>query len=257
MIDAYEDPGTPDRRGGWRYLWWLVRCQPGRSAAGALLASVWMVLLAATPYLMSRAIDDGLAPGNTAALAGWTGALFAVGAFNAWLSIMRHRTMTRVRMDANFRTVKVVVGHVVRLGAALPRRVGAGEVVTIGVGDVQTISQCLTVVGPGVGAVVVYAVVAGLLLSISGPLAAVVLLGAPLTAVLVGPLMRRLQGAEGEYRERQGVLTARIGDLAGGLRVLNGLGGKGLFAEAFRRDSQRLRAQGYRVGAVASWLQAL
>ncbi|MEU0602703.1 ABC transporter ATP-binding protein [Streptomyces sp. NPDC006393] len=257
MIDAYEDPGTPDRRGGWRYLWWLVRCQPGRSAAGALLASVWMVLLAATPYLMSRAIDDGLAAGNTAALAGWTGALFAVGAFNAWLSIMRHRTMTRVRMDANFRTVKVVVGHVVRLGAALPRRVGAGEVVTIGVGDVQIISQCLTVVGPGVGSVVVYAVVAGLLLSISGPLAAVVLLGAPLTAVLVGPLMRRLQGAEGEYRERQGVLTARIGDLAGGLRVLNGLGGKGLFAQAFRRDSQRLRAQGYRVGAVASWLQAL
>lgn len=257
MIDAYEDPGTPDRRGGWRYLWWLVRCQPGRSAAGAVLASVWMVLMAATPYLMARAIDDGLQPGNTAALAGWTAALVSVGAFNAWVSVMRHRTMTRLRMDANFRTVKVVVDHVVRLGAALPRRVGAGEVVTIGVGDVQTISQCLTVVGPGVGAVVVYGVVAGLLLSVSVPLAVVVLLGVPLIAVLVGPLMRRLQGAEGEYRERQGVLTARIGDLAGGLRVLNGLGGKGLFADAFRRDSQRLRAQGYRVGAVTSWMQAL
>ncbi|MFF4764309.1 ABC transporter transmembrane domain-containing protein [Streptomyces sp. NPDC001292] len=257
MIDAYEDPGTPDCRGGWRYLWWLVLRQPGRSAAGAVLASVWMVLLAATPYLMSRAIDDGLQPGNTAALAGWTGLLFVVGVFNAWLSVMRHRTMTRVRMDANFRTVKVVVDHVVRLGAALPRRVGAGEVVTIGVGDVQTISSCLTVVGPGVGSVVVYAVVAGLLLSVSAQLAAVVLLGVPLIAVLVGPLMRRLQGAEGEYRERQRVLTARIGDLAGGLRVLNGLGGKGLFADAFRRDSQRLRAQGYKVGAVTSWMQAL
>ncbi|MEV5080484.1 ABC transporter ATP-binding protein [Streptomyces sp. NPDC056159] len=257
MIDAYEDPGTPDCRGGWRYLWWLVMCQPGRSAAGAVLASAWMVLLAATPYLMSRAIDDGLQPGNMAALAGWTGLLFLVGAFNAWLSVMRHRTMTRVRMDANFRTVKVVVDHVVRLGAALPRRVGAGEVVTIGVGDVQTISTCLTVVGPGVGSVVVYAVVAGLLLSVSAQLAAVVLLGVPLIAVLVGPLMRRLQGAEGEYRERQRVLTARIDDLAGGLRVLNGLGGKGLFADAFRRDSQRLRAQGYRVGAVTSWMQAL
>ncbi|MFD5474378.1 ABC transporter transmembrane domain-containing protein [Streptomyces sp. NPDC127105] len=256
MIDAHEDPGTPDCRGGWRYLWWLVMRQPGRSAAGALLASAWMVLLAATPYLMSRAIDDGLQPGNMAALAGWTGLLFAVGVFNAWLSMMRHRTMTRVRMDANFRTVKVVVDHVVRLGAALPRRVGAGEVVTIGVGDVQTISTCLTVVGPGVGSVVVYAVVAGLLLSVSAQLAAVVLLGVPLIAVLVGPLMRRLQGAEGEYRERQRVLTARIDDLAGGLRVLNGLGGKGLFADAFRRDSQRLRAQGYRVGAVTSWMQA-
>ncbi|MFJ4524739.1 ABC transporter transmembrane domain-containing protein [Streptomyces sp. NPDC088810] len=257
MIDAYEDPGTPDARGGWWYLWWLVRCQPGRSVAGALLGSTWMVLLAAQPYLTARAVDDGLLPGRLGMLAGWTAVMFAVGSVNAWLGILRHRMMTRVRMDANFRTVKVVVAHVVRLGAALARRAGAGEVVTIGVGDVQTIATALTVVGPGVGAVVVYAVVAGLLLTVSAPLAAVVLLGVPAVVLLTGPLSLRLQAAESEYRERQGVLTARISDLAGGLRVLNGLGGKGLFADAFRSDSQRLRAQGYRVGAVASWVQAL
>jgi ABC-type multidrug transport system fused ATPase/permease subunit len=257
MIDAYEDPGTPDCRGGWRYLAWLVMRQPGRSAAGALLGSVWMVLLAATPYLMSRAIDEGLQPGDMGALAAWTGALVAVGSFNAWLSIMRHRTMTRVRMDANFRTVKVVLGHAVRLGAALPRQAGAGEVVTIGVGDVNQISSALTVIGPGVGAIVAYLVVAGVLLTVSAQLTVVVLLGVPVVALLVGPLMRRLQGVESEYRERQGVLTARIGDLAGGLRVLNGLGGKALVSDAFRRDSARLRAQGYRVGAVTSWMQAL
>ncbi|MEU2339474.1 ABC transporter ATP-binding protein [Streptomyces sp. NPDC013172] len=257
MIDAYEDPGTPDTRGGWYYLWWLVRAQPGRSLAGALLGSVWLTLMAGTPYLMARAVDDGLVPGRTAVLAGWTAAIFLLGAVNAWISILRHRTMTRVRMDANFRTVKVVVGHAVRLGAELPRRAGAGEVVTIGVGDVGTIAQALTVVGPGVGAIVVYAVVAGLLMTISPLLTGVVLLGVPVVVLLAGPLTRRLQGRETEYRDRQSVLTARIGDLAGGLRVLNGLGGKGLFADAFRRDSQHLRAQGYRVGAVASWVQAL
>ncbi|MFE5817078.1 ABC transporter ATP-binding protein [Streptomyces sp. NPDC056479] len=257
MIDAYEDPGEPDCRGGWWYLWWLVMRQMTRSVVGALISSVWMVLLAATPYLMSRAVDDGLTGGDYGALAGWTGALFAVGAFNAWLSIMRHRTMTRVRMDANFRTVKVLVGHAVRLGATLPRRIGAGEVVTIGVGDVQTISQSLTVVGPGVGAIVAYLVIAGLLVSVSVPIAVVVLLGMPLVGVIVGPLLGRLQATETQYRERQGVLTARIADLAGGLRVLNGLGGKGLVADAFHHDSQRLRAQGYRVGAVTSWVQAL
>ncbi|MGY1433269.1 ABC transporter ATP-binding protein [Streptomyces sp. MN12] len=257
MIDAYAEPGTPDRRGGWRYLAWLVRRQWPRCLAGAVLASVWMVLLAATPYLMARAIDHGLTTGDLGALAGWTGALVAAGVFNAWLGIMRHRTMTRVRMDANFRTVKVVVGHAARLGAALRRQVGAGEVVTIGVGDVQTISTSLTAVGPGVGAVVAYACVGGLLLSVSTRLALVVLLGVPLLGVVLGPLMGRLQGREAEYWERQSVLTARIGDLAGGLRVLNGLGGKSLVAEAFRRDSGRLREQGYRVGAVTSWIQAL
>lgn len=257
MIDAYEDPGTPDRRGGARYLWWLVTRQPGRCAAGATFGSVWMVLLAATPYLMARAIDDGLEPGDMGALAAWSGAMFAVGAFNAWLSIMRHRTMTRVRMDANFRTVKVVVGQSVRLGASLRRQASAGEVVTIGVGDVQTVSQSLTVVGPGVGAVLGYLVIAVLLVSVSGLVALVVLLGLPVLALMVGPLLGRLQGSEAEYRERQGVLTARIGDLAGGLRVLAGLGGKRLVADAFRQDSRRLREQGYRVGAVTSWVQAL
>ncbi|MGW0474673.1 ABC transporter transmembrane domain-containing protein [Streptomyces coeruleorubidus] len=257
MIDAYGDPGTPDSRSGGRYLWWLVARQPWRCAAGAMFGSVWMVLLAATPYLMARAIDDGLEPGDMGALALWSGALFTVGAFNSWLSIMRHRTMTRVRMDANFRTVKVVVGQAVRLGAWLPRQMGAGEVVTIGVGDVQTISQSLTVVGPGVGAVVAYLAVAVLLVSVSPLIAAVVLLGIPVIVLLVGPLLGRLQGSETEYRERQGVLTARIGDLAGGLRVLAGLGGKTLVADAFRRDSRRLREQGYRVGAVTSWVQAL
>lgn len=257
MIDAYEEPGTPDCRGGWRFLWWLVLRQPGRAVSGALLSSVWMVLMAAAPYLMSRAVDDGLVPGHLGTLAWWTVVLFVVGAVNSWLSIMRHRTMTRVRIDANFRTVKLIVGQAVRLGAVLSRRAQAGEVITIGVGDVWTIAQSLTVVGPGFGALVVYGVVAGVLLSISAPLAAVVLLGVPVIALLAGPLTVRLQGVETEYRERQSVLTARIGDLAGGLRVLNGLGGKGLFADAFRRDSQRLRAQGYRVGAVASWVQAI
>ncbi|OWA09879.1 ABC transporter [Streptomyces sp. CS113] len=256
-IDAYEDPGTPDRRGGWRYLGWLVRRQWPRCLAGAVLASVWMVLLAATPYLMARAVDHGLEPGDMGALAGWTGAMVAVGGVNAWLGVLRHRTMTKVRMDANFRTVKVVVGHATRLGATLRGQVGTGEVVTIGVGDVQTISTSLTAVGPGVGAIVAYAAVGGLMLSVSTRLALVVLLGVPVLGVLLGPLMGRLQGREAEYRERQSVLTARIGDLAGGLRVLNGLGGKGLVADAFHRDSGRLREQGYRVGAVTSWIQAL
>ncbi|CAL9564701.1 ABC transporter transmembrane domain-containing protein [Streptomyces sp. enrichment culture] len=253
----YEDPGTPDCRSAGRYLWWLVMRQAGRSAAGAVLASVWMTLLAATPYLMSRAIDEGLETGDFGALAGWCGALVAVAALTAWVGILRHRTMTRVRMDANFRTVQVLVDHCVRLGAELRRGTGAGEVVTIGVGDVRTIATSLTAVGPGFGALIAFAAVAALLLSVSPPLAVLVLLGVPVLALVVGPLMRRLQGRESEYRERQGVLTARIADLAGGLRVLGGLGGKELVAGAFRRDSRSLRAQGYRVGAVTSWMESL
>ncbi len=256
MIDAYEEPGSPDQRGPARYLWWLIISQPGRIALGAALSSVWMVGLTLLPYLLSQAIDRGLRPGDSAALVGWSAALLGVGAVNAALGLFRHRAMTRIRMDASFRTVKVVVGQAVRLGAELPRRTTSGEVVTIGIGDVKLISQMLTMTGPGVGSVIAYLVVAGLLLSVSPLLAAVALLGVPLLMVLVGPLMGRLQRSETRYRERQGALTARIQDLAGGLRVLNGLGGKDLYAGNYRRESGLLRAEGYRVGAVTSWIQA-
>ncbi|MEU7043384.1 ABC transporter ATP-binding protein [Streptomyces varsoviensis] len=257
MTDSGMNPGTPDRRSAGRYLWWLVTSQRRRVAAGALLGGLWMVCLTLPPYVLSRAIDDGLRPGRTSALLGWSAALLGVGVVNAWLAIMRHRTMTRIRMDASFRTVRVVALQTVRLGAALPRRVTAGEIVTIGMGDVQSISQTLTITGPGVGAVLSYLVVAALLLSVSWLLAVVVLLGVPLLAVVLGPLLERLQGRESAYREHQGALAARFVDLAGGLRVLNGLGGKEVFAERYRQGSRALQAEGYRVGSVTSWIQAL
>ncbi|MFF8918528.1 ABC transporter transmembrane domain-containing protein [Streptomyces sp. NPDC015032] len=216
-----------------------------------------MVCLTLPPYLLSRAIDDGLRPGRWPALAGWVAALLGVGVLNAWLAIMRHRTMTRVRLDAAFRSVRAVVTQATRLGGALPRRVTAGEVVTIGFGDVAVIANTLTITGPGVGAVLAFVVVAALLLAVEPLLAAVVLLGVPLLVVLVGPLLGRLQGVETTYRERQGGLVGRFEDMVGGLRVLNGIGGKEVYAERYRRGSQELLAEGYRVGAVTSWIQAL
>ncbi|MEV6211389.1 ABC transporter ATP-binding protein [Kitasatospora sp. NPDC051914] len=256
MHDLNDDPGTPDIRSAARYLRWLTARQKRRVAAGAVLSVAWMLMLTLQPYLLSRAVDDGLRAGRPRALVGWTAAILVAGLLNAGISMLRHRTMTRLRMDATFRTVRVVVRQSVRLGAALPRLVTSGEVVTIGIGDVGQIARTLTFVGPGVGSLIAIGTVAVLLLSVSPLLAVVVLLGVPLMAVLVGPLLGRLRGAETRYRERQGRLAARFEDMAGGLRVLNGLGGKETYAERYRRDSQELRADGYRVGAVTSWLQS-
>jgi ABC-type multidrug transport system fused ATPase/permease subunit len=184
MADAIAD--QPDLRGPLRYLCWLARCQLGRVLLGAGYGSAWMVTLALPPYLLSKAIDEGLRAGDTAALWRWAGALLGVGIVNAWLAIGRHRTMSLVRIDANFRTTRLTVGHVTRLGAELPRRVSAGEVVTVGLGDVTTIAAALTVAGPGVGAVIAYAFVGFLLWTVSWLLAVVVLLGVPALVVLVG-----------------------------------------------------------------------
>ncbi|WP_067527596.1 ABC transporter ATP-binding protein [Nocardia uniformis] len=257
MADAFLAPGPRDVAGPGRFLWWLVISQKWRIALGATLGTIWMVSLAVPPYVLSRAIDDGLVAGDPDALARWTATGFAVAVAIAGSGIARHRTMTKVRMDAADRTTRATVHRSVYLGNSLARTLGAGEVTTIGTADVQIIAQSLTITGPGVGAVIAYLVVAFVLLSISPLLALVVLSGVPLIIGIITPLLRRIQHHGRGYREHQGALTERLADVLNGLRVLNGLGGKGRYAARFHRESQELISKGERVGVVASWVDAL
>jgi ABC-type multidrug transport system fused ATPase/permease subunit len=209
------------------------------------------------PYFIANAIDDGLRPRNVAALGWWVAAIIGIGIVSAGLGLFRHRVMTFVRIDAAYRTVAVVIRQAVRLGATFPQQVSAGEAVSIGAADVSAISEAQIMVGPGVGAVITYFSIAAVLFDISALLAAVVLLGVPLITVVIGPLLSRLRATQTEYRQQQGALTARAGDIVSGLRVLCGIGGKPLFADRYRQSSEELRAEGYRVGAVMSWIEAL
>ncbi|GAA0455007.1 ABC transporter [Paractinoplanes deccanensis] len=229
----------------------------GRVGLGAMFGSLWFVSLATTPYLISQAIDRGLGARRPGALVGWVVAVLVVGVASAVLGIMRHRSMSKLRMAAALRTADLVMSHATRLGAALPRRVTAGEVVTIGISDVWTIGRAMNVGGVGVAATLAYIVVATLLSRTAPSLAVVVLAGVPVLALFVGPLLQRSQRASSGYRERQGELNARLVDVLGGLRILNGLGGKQTHLRRYVGESAKLRAQGYRVGGPSSWIGAL
>jgi ABC-type multidrug transport system fused ATPase/permease subunit len=238
-------------------MWWLTRCQPWRVLRGSVIGTAWMTGLAVRPYLVARAVDDGLRAGDFAALARWVGAIVVAGFALAYLGIMRHRTMTFIREDATARSAAVLLRHLSRVGAVLPRKLAAGEVATVGGSDIMRTSAVLTMTGPGVGAVVAYAVIAVVLWRISPLLALCILVGVPAVGLAVGPMLRRLEHAESEYRRQQGDLTARAGDIVAGLRVLAGVGGRGLFGRRYTDGSRELLAEGYRVGAVASWIEAL
>lgn len=257
MPESWVPPTGRDLASPYRFLFWLTRSQARRVALGAALGTFWMVGLAVPPWVLSRAVDEGLAAGKTAALIKWALILLAVTVLNALLGIARHRTMTKIRMDASFRSVRATVRHTSRLGASLARRMSTGEVVTVGITDVYTVAQALTVTGPGVGAVIAYGVVAVVLFTISPLLAAVVLAGVPLLALAIGPFLQRIERTGGEYRVHQGRLTTRLVDVLAGLRVLNGLGGKSFVAARFEGESQSLVGHGYRVAGPSSWVGAL
>src|SRR6266511_844726 len=240
----HREPGVPDTRGPVWYIWWLVRRQPWRVLRGSLVGTAWMVGLSVRPYLVARAIDGGLRRHDNRALLWWVAAIVVAGIGLAYLGIMRHRTMTFVREDASARSAEVLLRQLSRIGAVLPRKLAAGEVATVGGADIVHTSQVLTMTGPGVGAVIAYAVVAVVLWWVSPMLALCVLLGVPAVVVIIGPLLRRLERAESAYRHQQGQLTTRAGDIVAGLRVLAGVGGRGLFARRYAARSQDLLIEG-------------
>ena len=71
----FSDPGTPDTRSPTRFLIWVGRQQLGTLLLGMTFGIVWMLAQALLPWVLGRAIDDGVGTGDTQALLAWAGAL--------------------------------------------------------------------------------------------------------------------------------------------------------------------------------------
>jgi ABC-type multidrug transport system fused ATPase/permease subunit len=249
------DPGMPDRRSPARYLIWVARAQAGAMAGGAAWGVLWMVTQALMPATIGRAIDAGVMVKNTDALVLWSGVLLALGAVQAVAGVMRHRFAVTNWLGAAFRTVQVTARHAAHLGATLPKRLATGEVVSVGIADVSQIGNALDITARGAGAVVAIFLVGTILLVTSLPLGLIVLVGVPLMAAVVAPILRPLHRSQRRQRDLQGRLATRASDIVSGLRVLRGIGGEQVFADRYRDESQAVRAAGVRVARSDSLLE--
>ena len=252
VSDLVDYPGTP-----WRYLWWLTRSQAGRVGRGTVLGTVWMVTLPVPPLMLSFAVDDGLRRGSMRRVVFWAVLILLTGIAIAVVAILRHRTMTRIRTEAALQTIEAAIAQSVRLGASLTKRTTAGEVVAVGVGDAWTIAMSLTITGPGVGAVLGYAVIAVLLMKISVVLALIIVVGLPILLLAIGPLLGRVRVRVSDYRDAQELLSTRMVNIVSGLRVLDSLGGKGLFGQRFVGESLAVERTGTRLARSESLVQAI
>ncbi|GAA3950920.1 ABC transporter [Amorphoplanes auranticolor] len=224
--------------------------------AGALFGILWMSCQSLVPAIVGRAIDAGLTQHDGGALLTWSLVLLGVGLVQAGAGVARHRLAVFCWLSSAYRTVQVAVRQSNRLGSALPRRLGAGEVVAIGTADISHIGGALDITARGAGSLVAVVTVTVVLLSTSVPLGLVVVLGVPLLMAVVGLLIRPLHRRQQAYREQQGRLTGRAIDLVGGLRVLRGVGGEPVMSARYRAESQRLRGAGLRVASVEALLEA-
>ncbi|WP_147144620.1 ABC transporter ATP-binding protein [Stackebrandtia albiflava] len=251
------DPGEPDTRSPVRFLLWLLSRQWRTLVVAGFFGTAWMACIGALPGAIGQGIDAGVAARDTDALLLWAGIIFVLAAAMALLGMIRHQMAVYNFLVGAYRTVQLTTRHATRVGGVLPRRISTGEVVSVGSADPVTIGTALDVLGRATGAVVTFVAVAMVLLNISPLLGAVILIGLPLQALVVGPLLKPLQTREHTYREEQGVLTSRANDIVAGLRVLRGIGGEQLFAEQYTRQSGEVRDSGIRVAVSSAVMKSL
>jgi ABC-type multidrug transport system fused ATPase/permease subunit len=249
------DPGSPDLRSSRHFLTWLGRSQ----RRGRVMAVLWTVLgvggQAAQPLFIGRgvqAVIDGR-PRDV-----WTSGAVAllIGVVISYAFVMQHRQAVWNWIHAACQIRQLVARQASALGSGLSRRIATGEVVAVSAGDVEKIGWYVEITARFWGSVVVWLGVSAAVLVAQPLLGAGVLLGVPVLAASVWPLIGPFERRIDVQRELGGKASELAADTVAGLRVLRGIGGEDLFLDRYRAASQRVRAAAVRAARVNSLMRA-
>lgn len=240
--------GQPDTRSPIRFLLWLIRQQADVVLAGAGVAVLWMMPGTLGPFLIGRAVDQGINGHSPSSLVFWAVVLLAVIVIGAGFGILGHTWVVRSWLLALYRTTKLVARKTGQLGHVLGKRTPTGEVLSVSSSDSDQFGALTEVFSRAAGSLVAFLIVAGIVLSTSPLLGVLVLIAAPVLLLIALPLLRPLQSRQAIERNRSSKLTSMATDIVAGLRILRGVGGERTFGENYAEQSQSVRQAGVAAG---------
>lgn len=254
---ADADPlPRPDTRSPGRFLWWLLRRQYWLIAVIGLLSVVFLLPAAIAPWALGRAIDEGIIGGDERAFALWVGLLAITTLLGASTGGLHHYLSVKSWLIASYGTIDLVTNKTLHLGHVQGRRTPTGEALSVAGADSTQFGAFVEVTGRAIGNVAAYVVVAVIVLNTNVHLGLIILLVAPILALLTGPLLRPLQKAQTQERSRNSELTSMATDIVAGLRILRGIGGEATFSANYEKQSGRVREAGVRAGVWAGTIDA-
>jgi putative ABC transport system ATP-binding protein len=215
-----------------------LRAHPWRVGAAAALLGAHQAFEALVPVTVGATLDAAVEHSDSGALVRWLAALAVL--FALLSAAYRHGARAGVAATE-------LVAHDLRMRLVArvldPRGGGEGgrlpgELLSVATADVDAVAAIVRVVAFGAGVAVALAAGAVVLLLTSVQLGLLVLVGLPaalwLQRRLTAPLARRAAEQQARAADAAGVAT----DLAGGLRVLQGIGGVDAGVARYRRASR-------------------
>ncbi|WP_282205239.1 ABC transporter transmembrane domain-containing protein [Kitasatospora fiedleri] len=250
-----SDPGSPDLSSPLGFLRWLGRAQ----RRGQSLATLWCTLelgsMAALPVAVGRGVQAVVDRDTRALLTAGLLALL-LSATQTAMTVLVHRQVVWNWIHAASQVRQLVARQASALGGGLSRRIATGEIVAVSSGDVEKIGWYVELTARLRGAVLAWLGVSAVVLWRQPGLGLAVLLGVPVLAAAVWPLLGPFERRYTEQRALGGRASELAADTVAGLRVLRGIGGEELFLRRYRAASQRVRAAAVRTARTWAVMQA-
>lgn len=255
---AAAHPGKrPDTRSPARFLWWMLRQQPGVITVALIYGVLWQLPLTVGPLVFGRAVDQGIVPGDVGAVVYWAGVLLLITLVAAGFGIALHTVVVRSWLISLYGTTEMVTRKTAQMGHVLPRRSPTGEVLSVASSDSDEFGALTEIIARAGSQLIAFFVVAGIVLSISPKLGLMLLIAAPILVAISLPFLRPLHTRQAKERSRNSELTSMATDIVAGLRILRGIGGERTFGRNYEQQSQRSKDAGVAAGIWQAGIEAL
>ncbi|WP_411284905.1 ABC transporter transmembrane domain-containing protein [Lapillicoccus sp.] len=246
----------PDTRSPGAFLRWHLGQQPGVIAAATVVGFLWQLPLTLGPFLVGKAVDEGILGGSSADLLRWAGLLGLVTVTGAVFGIAMHTLVVRSWLIALYGTIQMVARKSVQLGHVLPRRTPTGEAISVASSDSDEFGALTEITARAGSQLMACLVVAAIVLNTSLAIGLLVLVAAPVIVGAALPLLRPLHRRQEVERSRSSELTSMATDIVAGLRILRGIGGERTFGRNYAEQSQRTRRAGVSAGLWQAAIEA-
>ena len=240
-----------------RFALWLLGRQGKIVAGNAVFSLLYFLPGTLSPYLLGRAVDQGVTKHDIGTTVMWASLLAVVVLIGVAADMLASTFQIAAWLDAMYRVMKLISRKVGQMCHVIIKRVPAGEMLSVASSDADTFGALGEVTGRVLAALASFGFVTALVLTESTRLGLVVLASAPVILILSAPIMVPMQRNQRVERERASTLTGMAVDIVSGLRILRGVGGERIFGDNYARQSRRVVAAGKKGGYWWALFQAV
>ncbi|MFC4336110.1 ABC transporter transmembrane domain-containing protein [Salininema proteolyticum] len=246
---------SPDTRS--KQIGWLLRSEKTRMVLGTVLYGAAGIAWLAIPWAISMIIDRALPSGSHGELLLYSGLILVFALASALIFIAGFALLFRAESRHRYRIVTGMARHLSFTGPAVRGRTTSGDMANLATDDTFRLGSAAMHLGFFIMSLIVFGSGAALVWRADPVLGLVTVLGSFATGLIAGPLLNRLHSRQDAYREATATLTTQASDIAGGLRILRGLGGERQFNGHYRSLSRKVLDAGFGVASSDSWIKAL